>query len=66
MHIITNKFGRVKFDISMSIIDDSEPIHKCSFFINSEIGLIYNFISELETLCTIEVGEAIHLSGDHN
>ena len=66
MHIITNKNGCVKFDITMSIIDGSEPIHKCSFFINSEIGLIYNFISKLETLCDIEVGEAINLSSDNN
>ena len=66
MHIITNKNGCVKFDITMSIIDDSEPVHKCSFFINSEIGLIYNFISKLETLCDIEVGEAINLSSDNN
>lgn len=65
MHICANKNGYVKFDVTVSIIDESDPVHKCSFFINSEIGLIYNFIFKLEKIFDMNVGCSIYLNTDN-
>lgn len=62
MHICANKNGYVKFDVTVSIIDESDPVHKCSFFINSEIGLINNFIFKLKKLSSMEIGSSICLN----
>ncbi len=62
MHVSTDKKGYIKFDITVSIIDGSDPIHKCSFYINSEIGLIDKFIFKLKKLCDMEIGYSIYLN----
>lgn len=49
MHISVDRNGHVKADVTVSLVDGSDPIHKCSFFINSEIGLIDAFIEKPES-----------------
>lgn len=64
MHISADKTGHVKADVTVSITDGSDPVHKCSFFINSEIGLIDAFIEKLKKLSAMAVGCSIYLNTD--
>ncbi|EIS4901707.1 hypothetical protein L0903_001102 [Listeria innocua] len=36
-------FGHVKIELDMEIADNPDRAHRCSFYINSEIGLIEQF-----------------------
>lgn len=58
-----DKLGRIKIEVDMEISDNDERKHRCSFFIESEIGLLEQFNNKLLKLEKDEIGNKIMLNG---
>ena len=56
--------GHVKIEMDMEIDDNNMRLHRCKFYIRSELGLIEKFGKKLRYLVlpTTEIGDEIELS----
>lgn len=61
-----NLTGHLKIETDFEIADTDTHLHKCCFYINSEIGLIRNLGKSLESLTYRTVGTVISLNGIGN
>ncbi len=58
--------GHVKIEVEIEIEDDeccvNKHTHRCSFFVNSELGLIENFGRQLEKIKSDDIGTRVLLN----
>ena len=54
-------FGHVKMEMDMEINDNDFRLHRCTFYLNTEIGLVEQFALKLESLVNENVGGVIEL-----
>lgn len=62
--ITGDRAGHILFDITMILDDDSEPKHKCSFYLKTETGLLERFADSLMYLAEAPVDAEISLIQD--
>lgn len=53
--------GHVLIEMKMEITDNSEKIHRATFYIKTELGLLENFGNKLKDIIKLEIGEKIKL-----
>ena len=56
-----NRNGRLKLEIDMDIDDSNSDRHKCSFFVETEFGLLAQFKEKLKLILGCEIGESVSL-----
>lgn len=54
-------YGHMKIEMDMEINDNHTRLHRCSFYINSEIGLVEQFAHKLKQLINEKDGFYIEL-----
>lgn len=54
--------GHVKIEVDIEIEDNSMRAHRCSFYVNSELGLVEQFGKGLKALAAKPIGEKVSLS----
>lgn len=54
-------YGHIKIEMDMEIADNNTRSHRCSFYVNTEIGLVEQFAHKILMLVKAEVGYYIEL-----
>lgn len=56
-----NVFGHVKLEVDFEIADNERRLHRCCFYLKSELGLIEQLAMNLKSLVLDEVGAEVSL-----
>ena len=54
--------GHVKIEVDLEISDSDERVHRCCFYVNSELGLIEKWGKDLSVLGDKEIGDISNLN----
>lgn len=54
-------YGHMRIEMDIEIVDNDTRSHRCSFYVNSELGLVERFAHKMLGLLNVEVGCRIQL-----
>lgn len=56
-----DEHGHMKIEMDMEIADNNSRCHRCMFYIDSEIGLLDQYVDKLKKLVEENEGYSVHL-----
>lgn len=57
----TDKSGHMKIEVDIEIVDNDKHLHRCLFYVESELGLVETLGNELKSLVFADEGTEISL-----
>ena len=58
--------GHIKIEVDIEIDDNDTRMHRCCFYVNSELGLVESFGQSIKKLVVAELGEKFILNYSDN
>ena len=60
-----DNYGHVLIELDMEIADNKTRIHRCTFYINTELGLLITFGEKLKEINKMELNKSIFLYDEY-